>query len=595
MSDFFVANPIGLWALAAVALAGGMYLFYRRHRPRPVTGLFLWGTPRREGLGGRKMEAPLFGRSLVLDLLAAAFLALAISGPAIRTAGGRNLVLIVDGCFAMRSLDGWTEAVRLAGEKLAEAERTGRDVSLILAGDRPVLLTGMGTPAMEATRLLSSHLPVAESGDLQESLVLANSLYGTNIEILTLTNQDAKPFAGSGAVMTLRTLAGSGGNLAFTRVWREAGKGAEAEETLYLGVANYAAQSVTANVTVAVWPDNDAPPLYTGKLALVSGDSGFLDVVLSGVVADTLVVRVEGGEDVIAEDSVAFAPSVARPRLTYGIDGLDSGDERFFRLAFAAAGCVPPQLPTGDAGPRSSPDILVTGDPESNGASLTLEMTSVNNPGIYYPPFLVDLTSALCRDVHLSDATWAIAGREAPENPESVFIMAGGFPLFWSTRIERLHMNLLPSRSSLVRSAAWPALIANLVAYAAELRPGLNKTLYQPGEELRYRTSDLSSTSTKPTLLREMTEVVLRRAGSARLLPQDSGLYLFDDGGGLQADVSVLPLYGMASDTRKLAATDETRRFGESAAEERGATDLTWLAVVVGTALLFCNWLMGRK
>ena len=54
MSVFLWAYPQGLWALAALAAVALLYIFYRRYRPLPVTGLFLWGAPPRDAAGGRK-------------------------------------------------------------------------------------------------------------------------------------------------------------------------------------------------------------------------------------------------------------------------------------------------------------------------------------------------------------------------------------------------------------------------------------------------------------------------------------------------------------------------------------------------------------
>lgn len=587
MNGIFLANPLGLWALGAVAAVAVLYLFYRRFRPLPVTGLFLWGVPRREGAGGRSLEKPLTGRSFILDVLAAALFALALSGPAYRTDSGLPVVVILDDCFAMRARDAHVEAGRLAGGILRASPGDGVPTAIMLAGDQPRVWRGLGARTRSETAdALADYLPDREAGDIQAAVAMAQNLYGSQLAIQVITNQDIAPTAAPGGILTTHILPGKGGNLALSGSWREVA-GAAHRERLVLAVRNFSDDAVSARLTVRA--DGSETVLHTETLELAAGETRMPEVVMAFSNDQTLVATVtaEMDADVIADDSRAFLPPVSRRAANYLVEGQTPAVERYFSMALEAAGCRPAPWESEGLPP---PDILVTGDKERRGGVVTLEVPPVTDPGVFSPPYVVDTTKALCRDLDLSAVPWVVANRETPEDVREVFVAAGGMPLYWRGASGRLHLNLVPDRSGMVNDPAWPVLVANLAEAAVAGLPGLGKTAYAPGAPICYvRGAD--APAGPPTLFAGDKQVgVLRSADT--LAPRNPGRYRIRAGATDIGEIAVIPAFGDGSDTTGLAAVQRTLVSG-GADDGGGALDLTWAALLAGLALLGMNFWLG--
>ncbi|MDR2391882.1 MAG: BatA domain-containing protein, partial [Planctomycetota bacterium] len=224
MNGFFFANPAGLWGLAAVGAVAVLYLFGRSRRPLPITGLFLWETPHRRGMGGRRLEPPPPGRSLLLDALAAAGFALALADPALRIGVGPLRIIVLDDAFSMRAREGHRQALRLAERLLIDADEAGAGAAVILAGDRESILSGPGTPLPEALAALSErYLPSSAASSWRKAVTLARDRYGENLEFRVIGNREIPADAGGGRLW-FHIVPGWGGNLAFGRIWRLSGE-----------------------------------------------------------------------------------------------------------------------------------------------------------------------------------------------------------------------------------------------------------------------------------------------------------------------------------------------------------------------------------
>lgn len=584
MNAFFFAQPSWLWALSAVAAVFVLYLFHRRYRRQPVTGLFLWGETNREGGGGRRLDRPRFGRSLLLDLLAACLLALALAGPMWRTSR-LPLTAVLDDCFAMRARDAHLEARRLAGEALGRAAREGRRTAVVLAGRRPSVLLGMGEwTAGEIDAALAGYLPSQRGSDLQAAVALAREAFGPRQEIRIATNSGGiPPVPGRDADVVLNVLPGRGGNLAFGEVWRVAVPDRPGREKLLISAVNFGAAPVEAVLTVAVETSEPPRTIHAENLLLRPDAPEPREIPLAAVSAETIRVSLRAGSgDVIADDSAAFAPPSPSGAVTYALEGVGAAAERFLRLGLEAAGCRA-------AAPGAAPDLLVTGDPLASGRALTVEIPSAADPGLLPPPYIVDFSSPLCRDVELSSVVWAAAVTRSPDGAERVFISAGGLPLFWRSNPGRLHLNLVVGGGDLVMDPSWPVLLANVAAEAARSRPGLGSTLYRPGEPLRHTREP--GGEIRPLRL-ESPDGATGPPISGRVfaMPLSAGLYGLREGEGAALPVAVAPLYGGASDTRGLAAVAATSRLAGAGGDGGGAHDLSWLAAVLAFFALALNW-----
>lgn len=640
IAGFFFGNPWGLLALASAAVVVAAYLFYQRYRPIRATGLFLWGIPQRSLRGGRHLEPPRFSRSFWLDLLAALLFALALAAPMKLWRAERLPVVILDDSFSMQAQGNDREARLLAQLLLSGAEGVG---AVILAGERPELLLPPGAPMQRAQALLSRYLPAQKMSDPRAALKLAQTLFARRLDVHLLTDHPVELTPREGDTFTLHELAGRGGNLAFTGLWREWQK---EREIVCARVVNYSPAEAEVEFSLSeVTPEEgaatEAGGVFRKRLRLAPGGSAACETMVSQAAG---ILRAElkplTGEDVIAADSVGFLPPPPLRPVDYALEGIDPEAARFLRLGLNAAGAV--ELPAG----AGRPALLITSNPNKNGRALTLELLPPVYPATFSPPFIIDLASPVCRDVHPGLGYWT-AATDKPALPASGWLIAAGrHPLFWRTGEDHYTLNLVPQKSSIVMSPAWPALLLNLTTEARENLPGLTKTAYYPAEALGYRparsrkpllkkpsnassasgaSADLDSAKlVAPIAAREtaavgsdeaagMEEGAESRDADLQLfygneliasvaqtgllrLPYRSGLYALRTQGQLAGALSVLPLYDAEADTRELSATAQERILtGGGGALQEVAAQLFWLPLVLGMLLLLLNWLLGEN
>ncbi|MCD8141635.1 MAG: hypothetical protein LUE17_18025 [Planctomycetaceae bacterium] len=148
------------------------------------------------------------------------------------------------------------------------------------------------------------------------------------------------------------------------------------------------------------------------------------------------------------------------------------------------------------------------------------------------PPYAVDGTERLCRDLDLSGTAWVAASPAQPEGVADILVAGGDLPLYWRDEAGLFHLNISVEHAPLVGEPSWPILWKNLAA-----------------------------------LCREQV-----RAGAA----------------------ASLPLYGAASDTTLLAAAAGTTEAEGRGGQDDGLPLAPWcLAAAVG--LLGWNWSSGRR
>ena len=573
------ANPGGWWAFGAIAAVTVLYLFYRRYRSLPITGLFLWGAPRRDGGGGSRVEKPLLSRAFWLDIAAAALFALAVLGPGWRSESLLR-VMILDTSIAMQARACHEDAAR----RMAAMWSPGRPTAVLFAGrEASAVRDPAPTSRSEIESWLANrYLPAEPDGNLQKAVLLARELYGDRMELHLFTNRD-NPGVVYDGTMTVHVLAGRGGNLSLDHVWRrDRGKGEEILATVH----NYNDAPVRADITLSIGDDSggrayaeqtDLPPgASVRRIALESRRESVY----------TLSLATAGSvDDVIAVDSRAFLPPQPRGALQYGISELDGAAARYAALAFEAAGCE-------RAADGAMPELLVTSDPEAHGLLATLHVLKPEQPGYLTPPYLVDFTNELCRDADVSQVAWVAAGRDFSAAPDEMYISAGRLPLYWREG-NRFILNLSLGHGGLPRDPAWPVLIANLARYCRGLRPGLAQTAYPPGAAIAYRRT--SGQYGQKLRLYRGEELVAESAGrQPPVLPYLPGLYRLEAEGEPARSLSVLPLYGPAADTRGLASAMRIDARGGGEISDEGVVDLRWLAVLLGCLTLGCNYAARR-
>ena len=269
--------PLGLAALVAIPV---IILFHMRHTTptrRPVPSLRFWEAANPRPAEARRLRRPPLSLPLLLQIAAAALLAVALARPATAAqlaalapglhAEPRHLILLLDGSTSMSATPGATslsrwEAARLEALDRLAPLRQGDVATVILMGTRPVTLTATDDASLIALR--ERLALVAQPGgraDLDGALALAGDLFLPNLERQVVVISDgavtADPavVAGVDAPVALVIAGGAEGdeeraNLAVIDVSARPSPNGDGTVGLYTSVANFGPQSLTVPVSL---------------------------------------------------------------------------------------------------------------------------------------------------------------------------------------------------------------------------------------------------------------------------------------------------------------------------------------------------------
>src|ERR671916_817530 len=264
--------PLGLAALVAIPV---IILFHMRHTTptrRPVPSLRFWEAANPRPAEARRLRRPPLSLPLLLQIAAAALLAIALARPATAAqlaalapglhAEPRHLILLLDGSTSMSATTGATslsrwEAARLEALDHLAPLRQGDVATVILMGTRPVTLTATDDASLIALR--ERLALVAQPGgraDLDAAHTLAGDLFLPNLdrEVVVISDgavsADPAVAAGVEAPVTLVIAGGAEGdeeraNLAVIDVSARPRPSGDGTAGLYTSIANFGLQGVT--------------------------------------------------------------------------------------------------------------------------------------------------------------------------------------------------------------------------------------------------------------------------------------------------------------------------------------------------------------
>lgn len=331
------AAPAFLWLLAALPLVVLLHFLRSRTRRVEVSALFLWERARQVAERRRRFS-PTW--SLLLQLLAVAFAALALSQPDLRLEGPPDLVVVLDASASMAAID--PEGARLTRAREAVerlASEAGR-VALVRAGNEPRLVLPFSDDGAALTAALEAFTPADRDVDLERALALAHDLARASGEhearVALVSDEPGPPRAG-----VLRVdVGGSGVNVGI--VGFDLGI-----QQAFVAVASNARGPRSA--AIELW--HEGVRLAATELLIPAGDQASATFPLD-VSAGVVEARLVGlpADDALALDDVAYAGQ--RP-----LDVLIDSDIESVRRALAAVPGVATRL-TGLA--RSAPgDVRV--------------------------------------------------------------------------------------------------------------------------------------------------------------------------------------------------------------------------------------------
>ncbi len=259
--------PLGL--LALVALPVILVLHMRRTTPRPlaVPTLRFWLTAEPEQVRRTRWRRPPFSWALLLQLLAAAALALALARPATSRAldalgidlrtDPRHVLLLLDGSTSMAAT-GAGGATRFAAAREAALDRLatlqeGDAATVMVLGTRVATYGATDAASLGLLRERIATLPLPGGrADLDAALALAADLIvpGRENEVVVISDgavaADPATVAAVGAPVALEAVGGDDANAAVVSIAARPNPAAPATSLLYARLANFGPDPVTA-------------------------------------------------------------------------------------------------------------------------------------------------------------------------------------------------------------------------------------------------------------------------------------------------------------------------------------------------------------
>src|SRR5215208_3754114 len=323
--------PLGMAALVAIPI---IILFHMRHTTptrRPVPSLRFWQAANPRPAEARRLRRPPLSLPLLLQIAAAALLAIALARPATAAqlaalapglhAEPRHLILLLDGSTSINatpggtSLSRWEAARREALHRLAPL-RQGDVATVILMGTRPVTLTATDDASLISLRERLAF--IAQPGgraDLDAALALAGDLFLPNLdrEVVVISDgavtADPAVVAGVDAPVTLVIAGAAEGdeeraNLAAIDISARPSPNGDGTVGLYTSIANFGPRSVTVPVSL------QGDGLEIGRSQVTIAGGGAVEPLrwqLPPGVAE-LTVRIENADTLGADNTASLLP-----------------------------------------------------------------------------------------------------------------------------------------------------------------------------------------------------------------------------------------------------------------------------------------------
>ncbi|MEC7584605.1 MAG: BatA domain-containing protein [Planctomycetota bacterium] len=471
-----LTSPLGLVALAAIPAVLLLHMFRRRLRQRRVAGLFLWSEHRLTADAGRKRARLLQTPSLWLEMLAAAVLALWLSGPVFGGLAAEHVVVVLDDHAALGARD----ATGSARDRVLEAlrERTSLlssedRVTVLVSGERPAVLLGpMALPA-ELEPAFARWQPRQPGHDPLPTVNFAREIAGASGEVWWCTDRP-QPAAGSAVNVLARGRPGP--NAAIASADRFANEEGEQLRMTILGFGGL------QSTELRIWAGERE--LFSRRVSLLEGTAQ-VDLQLPPQLGE---VRIELSPDALAIDNEALL--LPPPTRQVGVcDLLAEAVREGLRLDEVLAAQSDWRAVTD---PRQAQLVLsaAPGQPVPGQLELVVQTGPITEqqPRQAWPgPFLIDHSAELMDGVQLQGVVWV----SGPLEPPGRLLVAAGTQALCTIEsaddAERVWLNLDAGAGNLTRAPDWPILFANLFERARRQVPGPLRAEVLMGTEAGFR------------------------------------------------------------------------------------------------------------
>lgn len=578
-------NPWGLLALLAIPAIIAIHLFRRRFRPRPVTGLFLYGPTVRTVAAGRKRQRLLWRTSLLMELLAVLALTWYLSDPHLdERQQSRHLVVVLDSRWRVAAITPSSSvdaALRaLVAQRIAALDAEDR-VTLVTSGAAPVVACGPAARPSEALAKLDVWRPQQPWHELDGALTLGRSLADRGAVVLLASDRPpATPIPDIVLVTAGQALATTG--IADAR-WYDDVDGRRV-------VVRILAQGAAAARRLELRQGDRV--LSSQNIQLTDGIPSTVVFPLTAEITDAVTVALVGEDPLPTDDVIPLIPPPPSVILARLADDPTAPTTTQLRRAL---GVVP--------GVRIVEDPLTAvhlhlGNAGTGGAGTWSLRFVAGEAKPVLGPFLTRRGHPVLGGIDFTGVLWT-GGLPAPTTAwDASALMEAGDTILVSEerhgrdRVLTLHADL--ATSGLTNHPAWPALIANLVAARRTTLPGVRQPNLLPGQDqvvtlpvgrtaLRVidpdgRESRLNADGDGVVLIPGLT-----RHGLHRLL--------LDDDTTEWSQLNILPCDARQADLRHAGSTStESDRDGRGLVERKRPMLAHLLPIIAAALIALTGW-----
>jgi hypothetical protein len=527
------SSPLWLLLLGLLPVIVILHAIAVRWRSVPVSSLVFWDDILRERRMNMRVRRILRNLSLLLELLAAAALALALAGPRItRTGlgGAGDTILVLDGTASMQTREGSRTRFELARAKAQDVLaglRRGARMALVAAERSPRLVLPFTDDRTALRRAIDSAVVTDEPGDITDTMVFAVSLRDARRgdQVVLITDGAFESLGGVDPSLPWMHVFLTGSaheNSGITAMSFRRSIGGEASYEIFLSLVNTGRKPSSFPLTVSAGKQ----VVISRAVSLPAGAVTSIALPWNGPTTGRIEARIQPGDDFPADDRAyaVFAP--ARP-----LRALVVGPSTFFLeralaslpgvtvravaalpsiTAAAPAGTAPGSLaqsgaaPGSDATPAPPDDVVVYDGVEppllDKGAAILFSTVPANLPlrstgSLPLPPVTGwSRTDPLLDSVALSGVAIGQALALEPGPGFSILATTNGWPLILSwdqAGLKALVVAFDPERSDFPLRPGFPVLLANalswffpswLVVQADQVQAGSPRTLSVPVE-----------------------------------------------------------------------------------------------------------------
>ncbi|MFQ5733921.1 MAG: VWA domain-containing protein [Planctomycetaceae bacterium] len=614
------AFPLGLLGLLSLPAIVALHLFQRRFPRMAVAGLHLWTGHVDSRDAGPKRDRLTITPSLLLELLAAALLALVIAGPRFDSSReAQHLVIVLDDSASMATRPQGEpslrdEALERVQKRLAELPPNSV-VTVLLTGERPAMLAGPGVGPAQALATLDRWRPNQPRHDFHAAWDYAQQLADETGRMLFVTDRLPDEKTPVPNRMEVISVGMSADNVALTAArWKLTPVPGNGKDELwgivgrlFFWVHNFSERTVTATVRGL---EKDGTEVFRQELELQKNVGQKVDVRIRGGVGEmTVELKTEQHErdELVVDSRLTMIEPQLRPVKVFlnlpktpkSARQIDKVLRLLPAVQFSDEESADLRIVPLDPLPPSREDLWWLGvgpfDP-SEAARKTAKTPSDRFP------FLIEREHPLLKDITLDGVRWAgVQGLTLDVVP---MISAGGQVLLGKlkgTQTTGFVLNVDLERSTLEKSPDWPIFLQNLIELRRAALPGLRRWNYRRGENVVFQPPGNRNAAggDKPLTLKHGEEQ--RPLARGRIVqvtsPSQDGVYEIADGDKTLGRFAVGFLDARESDLSELQpgvrpAVDDSQESGFLV--DRPFSPLLLGLLALALAALIADWWVLR-